>query len=111
MKLVWSDRTISAFKVLVCRLISAPVLALPNTRIGAIATDASNVGIAGVLLQDQGSGLGLQPCEYFDRKLKPAERNYDAYNLDALAVTQAIKNGVCISKAPPKPRLSLITTL
>ena len=56
-----------------------------------IATDASNVGIAGVLLQDQGSGLGLQPCEYFARKLKPAERNYDAYNLEALAVTHAIK--------------------
>ena len=63
-------------------VISAPVLALPNTRIGAmftIATDASNVGIAGVSLQDQGSGLGLQPCEYFARKLKPAEQNYDAY--------------------------------
>ena len=56
-----------------------------------IDTDAANVGIAGVLLQDQGSGLGLQPCEYFARELKPAERNYDAYNLEALAVTQAIK--------------------
>ena len=89
MKLVWSDSTIFAFKVLVCRLISVPVLALPNTRIGAmftIATDASNVGIAEVLLQDQGYGLGLQPCEYFARKLKPAERNYDAYNLEALAI-------------------------
>ena len=87
MKLVWSDRTIFAFKLLVCRLISAPVLFLPDARIGAmftIATYASNVGIAGVLLQDQGSGLGLQPCECFARKLKPAERNYDAYNLEAL---------------------------
>ena len=62
MKLVWSDRTVFAFEVPVCRLISSPVLALPDTRIGAmstIATDASNVGIAGVLPQGQGSGMGL----------------------------------------------------
>ena len=59
---LWSDGAIFAFKVLVCRLISAPVLVLPDTRFGAtftIATNASNVGIAGVLLQDQGFGLGL----------------------------------------------------
>ena len=71
MKLAWSEQTVSAFKVLACRLISAPVLALPDTLIGAmftIATDASNVGIAGVLIQDQGSALGLHPCEYFARK-------------------------------------------
>ena len=51
----WSDQTISAFKVLVCRLTSAPVLALPDTRIAAmftIGTNASNEGTAGVLLQD-----------------------------------------------------------
>ena len=41
MKLVWSDSTILAFKVLVCRLISAPVLALPDTRIGAMFTIAT----------------------------------------------------------------------
>ena len=52
-KLVWSDLTRYAFESLVLRLTSAPVLALPDTRIGAmftVATDASNVGIAGVLL-------------------------------------------------------------
>ena len=80
-KLAWSDLTRSAFESLVLRFTSAPVLALPDTRIGAmftVATDASNVRIAGVLLQDQGFGLGLQPCEYYARKLKFAERNYDA---------------------------------
>ena len=56
-----------------------------------VATDASNVGIAGVLLQVQGIGLGLRSCEYYARKLKSAERNYDAYNLEALAATHAIK--------------------
>ena len=72
----WSDLTRSALECLVLRLTSAPVLALHDTRIGAmftVATDASNVGIAGMLLQDQGSGLGLQPCEYYARKLKSAE--------------------------------------
>ena len=56
-----------------------------------VVTDASNVGIAGVLLQDQGSCLGLQPCEYYARKRKSAERNYDDYNLEALAATHTIK--------------------
>ena len=54
-KLVWSDLTRSAFESSVLRLTSAPVLAVPDTRIAAmftVATDASNVGIAGVLLQD-----------------------------------------------------------
>ena len=93
-KFTWSDLTRSAFESLVLRLTSAPVLALHDTCIGAmftVATDASNVGIAGVLLQDHGYGLGLQPCKYYARKLKSAERNYDVYNLEAPATTQAIK--------------------
>ena len=54
-----------------------------------VAIDASSFAIAGVLLQDQGHGL--QPVEYYARKLKDAERNYDAYNLEALAACACIK--------------------
>ena len=90
--LAWSAPTITAFKSLKQRMISAPVLVLPQTGPQAmftVATDASNFAIAGVLLQDQGNGL--QPVEYYARKLKDAERNYDAYNLEALAACACIK--------------------
>ena len=91
-KLNWSSQAKLAFLSLKQRMISAPVLVLPETDTQAmftVATDASSFAIAGVLLQDQGHGL--QPVEYYARKLKDAERNYDAYNLEALAACACIK--------------------
>ena len=60
-----------------------------------VATDASTAGIAAVMLQDQGGGL--QPVSYWARKLNPAERGntYSAYDLEALAVCEAIKHWRC----------------
>ena len=40
-----------------------------------VATDASKVGIAGVLLQEDYNG-NLRPCAYWARKLKDAETRY-----------------------------------
>jgi hypothetical protein len=46
------------------------------------------------MLQDQG---GLQPFSYWARKLNPAERGntYSAYDLEALAVCEAVKHWRC----------------
>ena len=90
---VWSAESLLAFEVLKARMTAAPVLVLPET--GSIAkfvlvTDASNVGIGAVLLQDQGGGL--QPVEYFARKLNSAEVSYPAYDLEALAATAAVNH-------------------
>jgi hypothetical protein len=64
----------------------------------SVATDASTVGIATVMLQDQGGGL--QPVSYFARKLNPAVRGntYSAYDLEALAVCEAVKHWRCYIK-------------
>jgi hypothetical protein len=53
------------------------------------------MGIAAVLLQDQGGGLQL--VSYWARKLNPAERGttYSAYDLEALAVCEAAKHWRC----------------
>jgi hypothetical protein len=53
------------------------------------------VGIAAVLLQDQGGAL--QAVSYRARKLNPAERGktYSAYDLEALAVCEAVKHWGC----------------
>jgi hypothetical protein len=57
-----------------------------------VAKDASTMGIASVLLQDQGGGLQL--FFYWARKLNTAERGntYSAYDLEALAVCEDVKH-------------------
>ena len=54
-----------------------------------VVTDASRVGIAGVLLQEDSNGH-LRPCAYWDRKLKDAETRYSAYDKDALSIVEAV---------------------
>jgi hypothetical protein len=57
-----------------------------------VATYALTVGIAIVMLQDQGGGL--QPFSFWARKLNLAERGstYSAYDLETWAVCKAAKH-------------------
>jgi predicted aconitase len=67
---------LEAVKTLKLRLISAPCMILPHVSSEAmftVATNASKVGIATFLLQDQGGGL--QPFSYWARKLNYAKRD------------------------------------
>jgi hypothetical protein len=87
-----------AFKNVKLWLISAPCLILPEISSDAtftVATNASTVGIAAFLLQDQGGGLQIVSCRA--RKLNSVERgnNYRAYDLEALAVCKAVKHWRC----------------
>jgi hypothetical protein len=87
-----SDATRTAFETLKARMISAHVLLIPKSGQEAefiVATDASKVGIAGVLLQEDSEGH-LRPCAYWARKLKDAETRYSAYDKEALAVVEAV---------------------
>jgi hypothetical protein len=86
---------LEAFETLKLRLIFAPCLILPEVSSDAtftLATSASSVGIATVLLQDQGGGL--QPISYLALKLIPAKRGntYSAHDLEALAVCEDVKH-------------------
>jgi hypothetical protein len=98
-KVTLTHACLEASEILKLRLISAPCLILPEVVSSdmtfAVATHASNVGIATVLLQDQGGGL--QPISYWARKLNPAERGntYSAYDLEALGVCEAVKHWRC----------------
>jgi hypothetical protein len=87
-----------AFETLKLRLISAPCVILPEVNSDAtftVATHASTVGIATVLLQDQGGGL--QPFSCKARKPNPSQRGntYSAYDLEALVVCEAVKQWRC----------------
>jgi hypothetical protein len=63
-RVVHSVTTRAAFEILKARMISALVLLISKTGHEAefvVATDASKVGIAGVLLQEDSNGH-LRPC-------------------------------------------------
>ena len=81
-RVVQSDTIGDAFQTLKARLISAlHVLLILISRLDAeliVATNASKVGNAGVLLQEDFEGH-LRPCAYLARKLKDVETRYNAY--------------------------------
>jgi hypothetical protein len=73
-------------------MISAPILLI--IKMGHeneffFVTDASNVGIVGVHLQEDTSG-SLRPCAYWARKLKDCEMRYSAYDRESLVVVEDV---------------------
>jgi hypothetical protein len=82
----------AAFETLKVIMISAHVLPIPKSGQDAefiVATNASKVGIAGVLLQEDTEGH-LRPCAYWARKLKDVETRYNAYDKEALAIVETV---------------------
>ena len=53
-------------------------------------TDASLTASGGILMQKDSNG-DLHPCAYHSATFSPAERNYDIYDRELLAVIQALK--------------------
>ena len=71
-------------------MISAHVLLIPKSCQESeffVATNASKVGIAMILLQKDSDGH-LRQCAYLARKLKDAETMYSAYDYEALAIVE-----------------------
>ena len=53
-------------------------------------TDTSLIASGGILMQWDGNG-DLHPCAYLSQMFSPAERNYDIYNHELLAVIHALE--------------------
>jgi hypothetical protein len=86
----WDTPEQEAFETLKDKLISAPVLLLPDpTKPFTVTTDASDFAIGAVLTQDH--GRGEQPVAYESRKLSPAELNYPVHEKELLAIVHAIR--------------------
>src|SRR5271169_900715 len=80
----------TAFDALKKKLISAPVLLLPDpNKSFTITTDASDFAIGAVLTQDKGKGE--QHVAYESRKLSPAKQNYAVHEKELLAIVHTIK--------------------
>ncbi len=54
-----------------------------------LTTDASDLAIGAVLMQDVGNGP--QPVAFNSRKLSPAEQNYATHEKEALAIKDSLK--------------------
>lgn len=89
-KFVWTKECEEAFEKLKAVLISYPLLQSPNFDLPfRLATDASDVGLGAVLLQEDDSGNVL-PVAYFSRKLSPAETKYSTIEKEALCLIKAL---------------------
>ncbi|XP_076472305.1 uncharacterized protein LOC143301798 [Babylonia areolata] len=88
-KISWDERCERAFCQLKKILCSRPVCCLPDlTKLFILRTDASDVGVGAMLLQDQ--GLGAQPVACASKKLNPAERNYPTIEKECLALVWGV---------------------
>jgi len=88
----WGTDQQMAFQKLIDVLTSAPVLAIFNPKVPCtIHTDASSVGIGATLSQRGKDGLD-HPVEFFSRQLNEAQQNYNASELECLAVIEAVRH-------------------
>jgi len=87
----WKAPQEEAFDELKKCLISNPVVT--SYRLDAeheLHTDASGVGLAGVLLQREEDQL--KPIAYYSRATSKPEKNYHSYELGALAVVESLND-------------------
>ncbi|GJP72818.1 hypothetical protein CLOP_g3574 [Closterium sp. NIES-67] len=86
----WGGEQQAAFEQLKLFLTSPPVFRIAHPhRPFVLITDASELAVGTVLLQDFGEGL--QPIAYESRKLNPAEENYPVHDKELLAIVYAFK--------------------
>ena len=88
---VWSEACQEAFLGLKRALCVAPVLAPPDPTLPfTLDTDASGVGVGGVLSQPWPEGERV--VAYFSQKLKKCERNYCVTRRELLAVVLSVRH-------------------
>jgi len=92
----WHTRHDSAFRTLKEKLVSHPILALPEkeNRKFILQTDASGFALGGTLRQVQKTAQGPREkvIAYYSRKLHDAETRYPTYDRELLAIRDAIEH-------------------
>ena len=82
----WGVTQDIAFDEIKNRLISAPLLILPDfNKQFEIECDASGIGIGGVLMQEK------KPVAYFSEKLNGAQLNYSVYDKELYALVRVLE--------------------
>ena len=89
-KVRWQDEQENAFNALIQELSKSPILCLPNfERQFILRTDASDLGIGAVLLQENGEYK--LPVAYASKKLLDRERRYSVIEKECFAIVWAVK--------------------
>ncbi|XP_017486578.1 PREDICTED: uncharacterized protein LOC108375015 [Rhagoletis zephyria] len=89
---VWGEAAANAFNSLIQSLTCEPVLTLYDfNALHEVHTDASSVGIAGVFLQSTDEGRTWNAVMYFSRRCTDLESRYHSYELEVLAVVEALQ--------------------
>jgi hypothetical protein len=87
----WTPEVEAAFQTVKEALCTAPILAYPQPRrTFIIDTDASNVGIEGVLSYVQHGQERV--IAYYSNKMKKAKRNYCVTQRELLAIVRALEH-------------------
>jgi hypothetical protein len=85
-KFQWTDECEVSFQELKKRLVSAPILCLPDLeKEFQVYCDASRLGLGSVLMQ------GGKVVAYASRKLKKHETNYPTHDLELASVVHSLK--------------------
>lgn len=86
----WTDEHTKAFNTLKEKLIERPVLALFDAHLETeMHTDASKIGIAGILMQ-RGNDGHFRPVAYYSRKTSEDEQKLHSFELETLAVIASL---------------------
>lgn len=89
-KVIWKESQEVAFKTLKGKLTQAPILHLPDiSRQFILRTDASDVGIGAVLLQEFDDEKF--PIAFASKKLNKAQRNYSVMEKESLAIVWGVQ--------------------
>jgi hypothetical protein len=97
----WTAAAQEAFDTLKEKMTEAPVLAHPDlTKPFELEVDVSGYAIGAVLLQRQEDGK-RHPVNYFSTTLNAAERNYDIYDLELLAIVKSLQNSRSLLTGSP----------
>jgi hypothetical protein len=85
-KFEWTEKCEQSFQELKKRLVSAPILTMPDiTKSFDVYRDASKLGLGSVLMQDG------KVISYLSRQLRPHELSYPTHDLELGAVVHALK--------------------
>ena len=91
-KYIWQESHQNAYDSLKNKLVSYPILQLPNFELPFILyTDASDKAIGAVLSQHPPKNISEHVVCYASRKLSPTEQNYCATDRELLAVVWAVE--------------------
>lgn len=90
----WTDSCQEAFKTIIDKLTTAPVLGFANPKLPYVLhTDASTVGLGAALYQEQ-DGM-MRVIAFASRGLSRSESRYPAHKLEFLALKWAVTDKFC----------------